>query len=432
MNRYLRRLAVILALLLLPCFVLCGCNKGASSEQGPGNNSLPDSSVQIIHKVQSETFYDDKDGTVLLEAKITVPEIVNPNNNDVINTINQYYQTQIDSFMNSIRQEDLEIAQADKEFALNNGYEFRTHSIETNFEVAYNGYNLLSILNTRYANTGGAHPNYTRKAETFDLVSGIQLTLADILGLDQNGALEKVHATAIAKIKATEGTEDFFYFDDYPDSVREYYSADDFILREDGLVFYYQLYVIAPYAFGFPEFKLPYDELGDSAMKITPLPSSQNERDLHMAADQLLSRNQETFFNIFGLAILQPEFPEEGIGEDTILPVKDARFAAYSDLEGFVRSTYVAKEADYLLKEHRGGLYFDRDGKLCVDISKDAGMGYYVNWNNYRYELTDIKADSAVLKIYTTDESPAGIEEITLTGKMLKEDGNWLLEKMIQ
>ncbi len=425
MAHYLRKLGAVLVLILVPCLILSGCNKEA------GNTNQTDSSVKVLHKVHSEIFKDENDGTVLLEAKITVPELANPNNDNAINTINQYYQAQIDSFMNSIREEELEIARADKEFALNNGYPVRTHSIETSFEVAYSGNNLLSILNTRYAYTGGAHPNYIRKAETFDLTTGKQLSLTDILGIDQKGALEKAYATAISQIKAIEGTEEFPYFDDYPESLREYYSADDFVLRENALVFYYQLYVIAPYVFGFPEFELPYSELGDSAIKINPIPANQLEKDLYAAADQLLNRNREAFFDIFGLAILQPEYPEDGIGEDTILPVKDDRFANYGELEGFVRNTFIKKEADFLLNEYREGLYFDRDGKLYVDISKDAGMGYYVNWKNYRYQLTDIKPDSAVLQIYTTDESPEGTKEITLTGKLLKEGDNWLLEKMI-
>lgn len=429
MDRFLRKSRAVLALLLVLCLVLSGCNKNASSDQPPGGKS--DSSVQVLRKVHSEAFYDQNDRTILLKAKITVPEIVNTSNDKGINEINQYYHSQIDTFMKSIKEEELEVAQADKEFAQNNGYEFRTHCIETSFEVAYNGHNLLSILNTKYTYTGGAHPNYTRTAQTFDLTTGKMVSLTDILGVDKKEALEKVYATAASQIKASEEAGEFYYFEDYADGLRQYYSADDFILGENGLVFYYQLYAIAPYAFGFPEFELAYKQLGETAMKITPLPASQLEEEVYVAADQLLSRNQEAFFDIFGLAILQPEFPEGGLDEDAILPVKDTRFATYSDLEGFVRSTYVKQEADFLLNEHRGGIYFDRDGVLWVDVSKDAGMGYYVNWNDYRYELTDIKADSAVLKIYTTEESPAGSEEITLTGKLLKESGNWLLEKMI-
>ncbi|MGE5544516.1 MAG: DUF3298 and DUF4163 domain-containing protein [Bacillota bacterium] len=431
MSRYLKRFGSILVMLLLPGLILSGCNKNTSSNQAE-KTGQPGSSVQVLHKVHAETFYDENDGTILLKAKITVPEIANPTDDKAINAINQYYQTQIDSFMNSIRGEDLQIARADKEFTQSNGYEFRTHCIETNFEVAYNGNNLLSILNTQYAYTGGAHPNYTRTSETFSLATGKKLSLTDILGLEQKEALEKVYATVTSQIKASEGTDEFFYFEDYLEGLRDYYSVDSFLLREDGLVFYYQLYAIAPYAFGFPEFKLPYEELGNTAMTIAPLPDNQHERDLYVSADTLLSRNREALFDIFGLAILQPEIPEDGIGQDTILPVKDTRFANYSELESFVRSTYVKKEADFLLNEHRGGIYYNRGGKIFVDISKDGGMGYYINWNDYRYELTDIKADSAVLQIYTTEESPAGTKEITLSGKLLKEDSSWLLEKMIQ
>lgn len=274
MSHYLRRLGAVLLWLLVPCLILSGCNKNAASNQ-PGKTGKPDSPVQVLHEVRSETFYDENDRTLLLKARITVPKIANPANDKAIDAINQYYQEQLDSFMEGIMEEDLEIAQADMEFAQSNGYEFRAHCIEMNFEIAYNAYNLLSILNTRYANMGGAHPSYTRTAQTFDLTTGKQLALTNILGIDQQEFLEKLYAIATKQIKATEEKGEFFYYEDYPEGLRQYYSVDDFILRENGLVFYYQLYAIAPYAFGFPEFELPYKELGDTAMKIEPIPAKQ-------------------------------------------------------------------------------------------------------------------------------------------------------------
>jgi hypothetical protein len=57
-------------------------------------------------------------------------------------------------------------------------------------------------------------------------------------------------------------------------------------------------------------------------------------------------------------------------------------------------------------------------------------MGYYVDWNNYRYELSDISESKATITIYTVDDSPAGKEDITIKVNMLKENDHWLLEKM--
>jgi hypothetical protein len=108
--------------------------------------------------------------------------------------------------------------------------------------------------------------------------------------------------------------------------------------------------------------------------------------------------------------------------------VVDHRFETFPQLEEFIRDTYVQKTADALLGD---GRYQDIDGRLYADISKDAGGGYYVNWENYLYRLEQVSDGEAVLYIYTSDDSPAGKEEITLTARLLKEKGRWLLEDMI-
>lgn len=76
------------------------------------------------------------------------------------------------------------------------------------------------------------------------------------------------------------------------------------------------------------------------------------------------------------------------------------------------------------------GRYVDRDGKLHADLSKDAGMGYNVDWNDYRYGISDISETSATITIVTVDDSPAGKEDKIIKVKMLKENNKWLLEKM--
>ncbi|NLZ54419.1 MAG: hypothetical protein GX892_15000 [Thermoanaerobacteraceae bacterium] len=73
---------------------------------------------------------------------------------------------------------------------------------------------------------------------------------------------------------------------------------------------------------------------------------------------------------------------------------------------------------------------FDKNGKLYGDINKDAGMGYYIDWNKYRYEVSNISETGAMITIYTVDDSPAGREEIVIKVNMVKENDRWLLEKM--
>ena len=416
---------VLLLIILLLIVLTAGCSSKEVVTSPPSKTTETEtpSPIQISHKVYAETLRDDEDGTILLELKITYPEIKNPGNDSSISKINEYYEVQLDDFITNIISEGLAIAREDKEFAKSAEYEFRPHEYNRSFSIRYNGNNLLSVLSLQYQNTGGAHPNSFWCSETFNVSTGKKLTLPDILGGSREDALNMVYETVLAQIKETEGTDKFIFFEDCKNNARNYYSEDDFVLTENSFMFYYQLYTLAPYAVGFPVFEIPFAKLDPLAMNIPVLPVDKLENELYNRAEMLIDLNKVTFYEIFGLSMLAVEIPENPPNNNFVFPVKDERFTTFAELEGFVRNIYVKSEADSLLNN---GRYQNIDGKLYADISKDGGVGYYVYWNNYSYEINDLSQTSATLLIYTTDDSPAGKENITITAKMQKENSTWL------
>ncbi|EGW35933.1 DUF3298 and DUF4163 domain-containing protein [Desulfosporosinus sp. OT] len=419
----------ILVVLVTFGLMLTGCGTPQKEQtQNIAAENKNTGSVAIERKVHSETLRDDRDGTALLDLKITYPQIKNPKNLGSITKINEYYGKQLDDFMSDILAQGLEIAREDKEAAQSGGYEFRPHAYERSAEVYYNGHNLLSILSLQYENTGGAHPNSVWLSETFDVKTGKKLALNDILGGSREEALTRVYQTVLDKIKATEGTDDFVYQDGYSENIRKNYAEDDFILTDNSVTFYYQPYAIAAYAAGFPLFELPYNQIKTPGLTISELPKNQLENELYDQAGKLIDRNKEAYFNMFGLSMLKMEIPEERAVDKVLFPVTDERFVNFADFEQFVKGTYIQSEADSLLNN---GKYHNVNGKVYGDMSKDASVGYYVNWNDYRYELEDMTERSATLNILTTDNSPAGQKDISINVKMHKENSNWLLEKMI-
>ncbi|SDG68180.1 DUF3298 and DUF4163 domain-containing protein [Desulfosporosinus hippei] len=420
--------------LLMLGLILTGCGTKEANNQpsSSGDTSQQDramTALVIERKVHTEAYRDDQDGSVLLYLKITYPEIRNPENNPGISKINEYYSKQCDSFLGNALGDGLEMARADKEVALSGGFEFRPHAYERSTEIYYNGNDLLSVVNLVYENTGGAHPNSGWLSETFDVKTGMRLTLADILGGSSEEALEKVYQTVLAKIKETEGTENFVYQENYADNVRRSYSEDDFVLTSNSLMVYYQPYAIAAYVAGIPKFDLPYSQMKTPPLNIPTLPNSQLERDLYSQVGYLLERNKEAFYEIFGLSMLPMDIPEKRGDNEVLFPVIDRRFVNYADFEQFVRGTYIRSEADLLLSN---GKYQNVEGKLYGDISKDAGLGYYVNWNDYSYVLETINETSAKLTIFTTDDSPAGKKNMTITVGLQEVNGVWLLEKVVE
>ncbi len=429
MRRAINGLIIIMIILSL---MLTGCSKTEPSQ--PATTSPAEKSqvtaqpVEVLYKVYTETIKDE-DGTLLLEAKIVYPEVNNPAQNQALAAINEYYSIQFDDFVTNVISEGQEKALEDKKAALEGEYPFRPHAYGRDFTIEYNGNNLLSVLCQQYESTGGAHPNTFWLSQTFDVTTGKKLALTDFLVGSKNEALEKVYNTVLAQINEKEGTNDFVFNPSYAEDVKKYYNEEDFVLTDNSFKIYYQLYAIAAYATGFPQFEIPYDKEGVFVKAIPALLANPLEKEIYTQASQLIDRNKTIFFDIFFLKMLNLKIPENGVGNETVFPVDDERFMTYADLENFIRSTYVKSEADSLLGT---GRYLDKDGKLYGDITKDGGMGYYVVWNNYSYEITDITNHSATLKIYTVDESPAGKENITINGKMIKQDSTWLLEKILQ
>ena len=87
-----------------------------------------------------------------------------------------------------------------------------------------------------------------------------------------------------------------------------------------------------------------------------------------------------------------------------------------------------ASFADELLGE---GRYTNVYGSLYGDIRKDTKAAYYVNWKEYGIEITKLTETSADIEITVTEEFPAGTKNIRITARMIMENGEWLLEKMI-
>jgi len=430
----MRKNARLFLLVLVMVFVICftqGCGSSRNSaeltpsENSPNIPSAKPSQLKISYKVYSETIRDE-DGTRLIKIRYSYPYIDNPHDDDGIAAINDYYQRQLEQFINTVVPESKKAALETKKASEEFGFGFYDLYYEKESNIYYNDNNLLSVLNISYEYTGGAHPVSYWASETFDVRTGKLLTLSDIFGLSNEEALERVYETVISQIEATKDEENNYYFEDYEENVKNYYSENDFILGPNGIIFYYQLYTIAPYAAGIQTFELPYDK-ADVGIEILPTQPNDLEREVCSNAGRLIEANKDVFSNIFGLSMLPLDLPENISGEETIFPVKDSRFTTFSDLDNYIRDIYIKSEADALMNS---GRYIDKGGRLYGDLSKDTGMGYYVYWNNYRFEVKEIEENSATITIYLVEDSPAGRKETTIEVKMLKENDRWLLEKM--
>lgn len=135
-----------------------------------------------------------------------------------------------------------------------------TYVIDGSEGITYLDDYYVSILASGYEYTGGAHGIPFREYFVFDRETGARLALSDILETPVEELQAKVGA---AFRKLAEKTNFAFEApEDLEHTVSDDVSYDSpFFLTEEGIAFYYDPYVIASYAEGFPQVVIPYEEL---------------------------------------------------------------------------------------------------------------------------------------------------------------------------
>jgi hypothetical protein len=147
---------------------------------------------------------------------------------------------------------------ADELNALEVGH-FESLTFDEDFLVLLNAKEVFSMrmLHSKY--TGGAHPNSSAAHVTFDLQSGEELTLDDLLNPGWRDALTEL-AEATLRDQFDLKKEDALN-DKGPLFDNAFELNDNWFLSPEGLGFSFDPYEIGPYAAGFIEPIIPYSRL---------------------------------------------------------------------------------------------------------------------------------------------------------------------------
>lgn len=139
--------------------------------------------------------------------------------------------------------------------------DFRT--VTLTYEIAKINYIddlLVSIQADGYEYSGGAHGTPFRNHFILNRKTGKQLKLSDIV----NNPIEELQSKVGTAFRQLAEKTNFAFEspEDLEHTVSDSISYDsDFYLTPEGIVFYYSPYAIAPYAEGFPEVTIPYNDL---------------------------------------------------------------------------------------------------------------------------------------------------------------------------
>ncbi|NWF89150.1 MAG: DUF3298 and DUF4163 domain-containing protein [Ignavibacteriaceae bacterium] len=132
--------------------------------------------------------------------------------------------------------------------------------INNTISVIYNSNSIVSFQSELYHFTGGAHGNSGVYFSNFNSQDGSKLLLSDLMNSNYKSELNKIAEKIFRKEKKLDPSASLeaegFWFADNKFSLNE-----NFGIKNDGLVFYFNFYEVAPYAMGPTEIRIPYSEI---------------------------------------------------------------------------------------------------------------------------------------------------------------------------
>jgi hypothetical protein len=212
----------------------------------------------ISSKIQSENKFTVGEKSIIknldyLKEDIKIPQLIAGSDEKKISLINNVINNNI-----LPKVEDAE--KTSKEYFGGQGQEKPTfpYEIYSRYKITQDNNLLLSLYNDYYEYLGGAHGITTRTSYTIDKEKESLITLKELFvpGYLYSDIINKNIKEEISKNP-----------DNYFDSGKAFKGINEnqsFYIEGDDLVIYYQLYDIAPYVFGFPEFKIPLKVFGEN------------------------------------------------------------------------------------------------------------------------------------------------------------------------
>ncbi len=217
-----------------------------------------------ISSVKLDAVLKGDDGTGLVDFYYSYPVIKNEENDPFIKAINETYKKETEAFYESVKNEYLKDAEMRHSYAKDNenseyvGYmRYPLMTFFIDYTVTLDRNDLLSITQVYYSDLGGAHPITSKVSRTFDLKAKKQLGLGDIL----EGTEREIEVAAFRAFDQYLEKE----FGEYPDyaatvksDMEKKFDNICYYLDDNGLVIYYQVYQVGPYAMGYPEARMYY------------------------------------------------------------------------------------------------------------------------------------------------------------------------------
>ncbi len=197
----------------------------------------------------------------MINIDLTIPVLAG--HDHAASRFNMYYRHQARTSYNYARARLYPQVVRQYHYASSQNFPFHGFELVQTFEPTYCRKPLISLYYDRYEFTGGAHGVTTRTGNTWDMDRGVLLRLEDLFkpGYDYRRIIIR---TIERETRRRQETGQVKYLDNLNENIAKNYDDGNYYLSDAGIVIFYPLYTIAPYAAGIQTFTIPWVLFGDN------------------------------------------------------------------------------------------------------------------------------------------------------------------------
>ena len=194
---------------------------------------------------------------------------------------------------------------------------------------------ILSMQEEELVQSGGAHPNVYGHFYTYDLLTGETLKLSEVL--TENVSVETLANSVISNLTDTDG-----FYQGFEDTIKDMFKVGTeqykyWYFSANGLCFYFDPYVVAPYAAGPITSELPYSQLS-GILKDKYFPAEEDSYSGSLSVEEFAADTQSNYTQ-FAEAVLTQDGPAILLSADGLLT--DIRIETV-EIENNIKTTVMA------------------------------------------------------------------------------------------
>lgn len=244
-----KRLFSIVLMIICLCYTITYSFLYAEEE-------TPQPIITVKYEKIDEVF-KGTEGIPMLSVQGNTPSVMIPDNKKASSKINEYYKRLLKTF--KVREKEyIKLAQEDYNQRTQEEKQYwQGYGLGETYSTGRADHQVISFIDNYYEDTGGAHPNAARFAQTFSTKTGERLTLDEVL-TDVPQAKEFINNFILKETKQYQYKD--YFFEGYEKDIKDILTEDTWYLSDEGFVIIANEYIISPHAVGILEFTIPYEQ----------------------------------------------------------------------------------------------------------------------------------------------------------------------------